>query len=375
MAKGTQLFFKIILSIILIYVCSSIRLASVRADDCNLNADFFNVIDTWDVNNNTIPVQLLWQKSEPRTRPPVHLGSSNTGFIASEDTVLYWQPTGVLPCDEVPIVVGFDAQTGIEKWRYRALDGIITKAFLVEDGFILLNTSSLTKLDQSGVVVWHQDKRDLLPFRAFTTMYEINDSIFFPELFGAIYEISSITGDFIRILDYSNVMGFWGNYALFKVSENELQLRALDSGSSILYTLQLSSSIFQNTPLNPIFPFVKRYEDILFLFYEGSRVEAYDFFTGRLLWESDMPLYGSPAFVGDSLIMYRLDQTLEIHEPDTGHTVAAFELRRDSENGSTNTDTLSAFSIWITGNNDTVFIRQIDELELVALKLDLSSIN
>jgi outer membrane protein assembly factor BamB len=365
--------FKIIALIILMCIWSSTKVALPDAEECNLNSGFFTDTDMWNISHNTIPVEILWQKSEVRTRPNFHLGSPNTGLVASKDIVVYWQPTGVSSCDQTPFVAGFDTQTGVERWRYRPLDGIVTKVFLVKDGFILLNTSSITKLDSAGKIVWQNSFQETIPYRAFTTMYEVGSFIFLPALYGKIYEFSVDTGDLIQTIDDYNVMGFWGDYALFKVADNELQLRTLDSESEILYTIQLPNSIFQNTPLNPIFPFVKRDGDILFLFFEGSRVEAYNFFTGKLLWQNEVPMYGTPAFVGNFLAIYRLDQTLEIHDPATGNIVASTELKQDQANSLANTYTSSPFSIWITGNSDTVFIRQIDELELLALKLDTAT--
>jgi len=179
-----------------------------------MNADLLVDVDTWQITEASLTADIKWQKAETTSRPIVHLGSPNTGIVATDDTVLYWQIDGPLACDNSPIVAAFETSTGQEQWRYRPADGITTEMFAVQDGFILLNVSSITKVDEAGLELWKQDARQTVPFREFRTMFEVGNSLYFPTQFGTMYEISNSTGELLSVIDANNVIAFWGDYVV-----------------------------------------------------------------------------------------------------------------------------------------------------------------
>jgi len=98
-------------------------------------------------------------------------------------------------------------------------------------------------------------------------------------------------------------------------------------------------------------------------------MEAHDFLTGQLLWSIEEPIHGVPAFVGDFLAIFRLNDTIEMREPSSGNVVGQIQISRRVEGSiAANSD---RFSIWIAGNSDTVFVRHLDSLELIAIELNL----
>ncbi len=342
---------------------------STSQDSCDMTADLMVDVDTWQITEASLTADIKWQKVEPTSRPIVHLGSPNTGILATDDSVLYWQIDGTLECDNSPIVAAFETSTGQEQWRYRPNDGITTEIFTVHDGFILLNVSSITKLDEAGLELWKQDARQTVPFREFKTMFEVGNSLYFPTQFGEIYEISNSTGELLHVIKSDNVIAFWGDYALVEIDNNQLELQQWNGTITPVYTLSFPNEIFNNVELNPIFPFARRYGDILFLFFDSTRVEAHDFLTGDLLWSIEEPIHSVPAFVGDFLAVFRLNDSIEIRELPTGDVIGQIQISHNVE-GSTSTDS-DRYSIWIAGNSDNLFVRHLDTLELIAIELSL----
>ncbi|HEX2906501.1 MAG TPA: hypothetical protein VHO69_06545 [Phototrophicaceae bacterium] len=344
--------------------------------NCDLDAELLTTSDleSWHIVDSTIPAKILWQKAERVQRPVTHIGSPNTGFVASKGMILYWQEGGGDSCDIHPIVVALDKNTGVEKWRYRPQD-LVTEIFAVSDGFVLLNVLGVVKLNWQGQVVWKQGSIEDIPFRAFNTMHEQAGILYFSAWFGgATYKLASDTGNLIGSEAIGDVMSLFDNFALLKVGETRLQLVDSSKNNKIHYTIDLSKDLFKNGYLNSLYPVAIKHRDTLFLFYESKRVEVYDFNTGQALWQLEKPIYGIPAFSSDDLlILYSRESGLELYRARTGELLGNVKLVRDSSSQNTS-DQMTLFSVWIAADENTVYIRQRDYLELLAIEIDLSTI-
>jgi hypothetical protein len=89
------------------------------------------------------------------------------------------------------------------------------------------------------------------------------------------------------------------------------------------------------------------------------------------LWEFNKPLYGIPVLTNGLLVAYTLDNNLEIYNPVNGDLLGDVTLVSNDDSKSED----SRFSTWITAYQNTIFIRQRDSFELIAVKLDLSKIH
>ncbi len=328
----------------------------------------------WKITSSTTPAQILWQRAEWSPRPNVHLGFPNTGIVANQDGVLYGEFSGTSSCDTNATENLYDAATGQERWRYRPFE-YPSGIFTVTDGYIFLGVSGMTKLDFQGHILWTQGEN--IGFRSIHPIYEIDSKLYLPDYYGKVYIVSNKTGELIQTeTDMGSPVYLSEQFGLFATAENSLQLLDIKN-HWLLYALTFPDGTFQNTPLNPLWPFVVRYKDILFLYFNSTSVEAHDFFTGQLLWEFDKPMAGTPALLNDVMVIYALPNELEILDPQTGRVLGNVELSR-VDTSSANALAVNSdprFSVWITAYQDTVYIRQIDSLELIAVKMDLSGLS
>jgi serine/threonine protein kinase len=144
----------------------------------------------------------------------------------------------------------------------------------------------------------------------------------------------------------------------------------LARGNRVLYELTFPSDTFQRTPLNPQFLFAVKEGEFLLLSFDTVRFEVHDFSTGQLLWRFDGPLYGTPAIIGDRLIVYTLDNCLEIHNLATGTLIGNIQLQRREGELPTIPIPEARFLIRIASWEDTIYVRYLDTLELLTVKID-----
>jgi hypothetical protein len=90
--KPFRLFLVFLPILLIAFVWTQKDIGDITTQDlCDLNADLLTEGDTWQINESSVPSEIRWQKAEPFPRPIVHLGSPNTGIVATSSLVLYWQ--------------------------------------------------------------------------------------------------------------------------------------------------------------------------------------------------------------------------------------------------------------------------------------------
>jgi hypothetical protein len=360
-----------LVSLVALILFSSCNLPT---DQCNEKADLLVPSSTWQITNSTISAEILWQKAEPISRPIVHLGLPTNGFVSSPHNVLYRQWSGSVPCDQTPIVSALDLTTGQEAWRFRT--DLVPNLFPAREGYVLVTADTIIMLDFQGSIIWQQLAQNTeIPMRAFTQMYQRDDGLYFPTESG-LYHISTQTGELLDTIGLGNVIGMFDEFALIGVEGSRIEVIRLDESQRPIYTLDFPASRFESAPLNPVFPVAALHNDILLLYFESLAVEAYQFDTGEALWQLEKPIHSIPALVGEFLALYTPDTGLEIRDPQTGVLVGEIDLTRItdttlSSDPQTTSNSNSLFSIWLTGRDDYLFIRQVDTLELVALRIDV----
>jgi hypothetical protein len=331
------------------------------------DVEFLGETEHWQIANSTIPAEILWQRSDNFERYEARSGSPSTGFVATDNVVLYLREDS-LPCSNSPVLIGLSSITGEVLWTYEPLGGSLIKLFVVSDGYVLINVSSITKLTLDGQLIWTQTDNFEVPFRYLYIMFQLENNLYFPDQSGETYVISNSTGNLEQVIAIGNIIGIWENRTLLESYRNQLEMWSSINNPTFLYSLEIPQDLFTNVELNPIYPFPSRHKDTLLLSFDSTQVRAYGIGDGRPLWESDQ-LYGTPTLVDDLLAIYRFDNIIELRIPKTGEVVAQIELRHQP-------DPLipARFSTWIAGNSDMIFIRNIDTEELIAIRVNLSNL-
>lgn len=342
---------------------------------CDVNSPLMAPSSNWKISSSTFDAEILWQSTEAGSLSPLDILYPYS-LAFSDVNVLYGQDKGKEFCDVNPVVVAYDRLTGHEQWRFRP-DRYNPKLFAASTGYVLVNPFSILMLDFQGNLLWqYRDEDTQLDVRSIDEMYESDGYLYF-DSYEEWYKVSLRTGEVVETLN-ENILGIFDGYAVIGIGQNYAKLVSLNNLQQPIYTLEFPVSWFR-FGINSFFPLVEIKGNYLlfnFVTYDNPhnwKIEAYRFDTGEKLWHVEMPFfYGLPVIFEDSsvAVIYTAGDKLEVRAIDTGELMGEIVLTRENANAISNPTPLTA--IIVDGDDDTLFIRRSDTLELITLHINFA---
>ena len=334
---------------------------------CQSDSKILTRDDNTPLQPNEIGINVLWQYRTTISVPFHDLGVSNTNLIVSDNVLLYWQPIDTANCLFQPLMIALDVENGTERWRHET-DNFVSQLFAVEGGFLIVNPVRIMLMNVDGEKIWEKTVHNTeLDLRSISTVSERNGTLIIATE-QSIFYVHKDDGTVIKKQNLENAVHVENNQALVISGEHQLQLVDI-SDSEVIYSLDLKASHFHRVRINELFPRVARFDHVLLLYYETQAVEAYDYRTGKFLWEIEKPIYTVPTIVADSLAIFTPENSIELYNLFDGTLDSAIAITRQTDAPAEYEKVSPLFLVQINGTDSILLVRDLINAQLFAIQL------
>jgi hypothetical protein len=291
---------------------------------CEIQDGFLMPIDTWHTSQSSDNANIIWQTGTSYYSSDV----SHRDFVISQGIILLEHPyrKGVCPFHKV-MIVGVDVNTGRMLWSVPA-SNYNNSLYAYSSGFLVVNVSQFIARDYDGNELWSYGSG----FRGYSPIHEVEGDLYIPTA-ESIIVVDSQTGRASRgQINVEDVVLYVSDERILIGSNDDYTLQLINEArpESVIYSIHLPQSRFQQVRMNPQYPLITLQDDILFVLYGNSGLEAYDFETGNLLWQVNQPIYSFPS-VGERFVAFlNLNGVLEARNLQDGLLLSQIQLANDT---------------------------------------------